>query len=155
MEGTPVIGTRVATLISLAALVVVPVACGGDDDDASDVTKEEFIANADAICKASNDKIGELFTDLPDDTTSEQAAQLTIGKALPIFRDQVDQLRELDLPAADADDLEQLWDDLDASTDELEQQLEDDPETAFSEDFDPFADESKTATDYGMTQCGA
>ena len=42
---------------------------------------------------------------------------------MPLFRDQIEQLRDLDLPAADADELEQLWDDLDAATDELEQQL--------------------------------
>ena len=147
------LGARTATMISLAAIVAVPAACGGDDS--SDVTKKEFIAKADAVCKETNDKIEALVSDLPQDTTTEQAAQITVDKAIPLFRDQIEQLRDLDPPAADADDLEQLWDDLDASTDELEQQLKDDPEKAFSDGFDPFADESKTATDYGFQECGA
>jgi hypothetical protein len=147
------LGARIATMISLAALVAVPAACGGDDS--SDVTKKEFIAKADAVCKETNDKIEALVSDLPQDTTTKQAAQITVDKAIPLFRDQIEQLRDLDPPAADADDLEQLWDDLDASTDELEQQLKDDPDVAFSEGFDPFTDESKTASDYGFQECGA
>jgi hypothetical protein len=146
------LGTRIATMISMAALVVVPVACGGDDS--SDVSKEDFIANADAVCKETNQKIEALVSGLSEDTTTEEAAQVTVEQAIPLFRDQIEELRDLDLPAADADDLEQLWDDLDASTDELEQQLKDDPEVAFSDDFDPFADENKAATDYGFTECG-
>jgi|RhiMetdeSRZDD1v2_1073273.scaffolds.fasta_scaffold626359_2 hypothetical protein len=146
------LASRIATTISVAALVLVPVACGGDDS--SDVTKEEFIANADAVCKETNDKIEALVDDLSEDTSAEEAAQFTVDEAIPLFRDQIDQLRDLDLPAADADDIEQLWDDLDTSTDELEQQLKDDPEVAFSEDFDPFADENKAATDYGFKECG-
>ena len=85
----------------------------------------------------------------------EEAAELTLDEALPLYRDQIEELRDLDLPAADADELEQLWDDLDAATDELEQQLQDDPEVAFSEDFAPYADVNQAASDYGMKECGA
>jgi hypothetical protein len=61
-------------------------------------------------------------------------------------------LRELDHPADDADELEQLWDDLDAETDRLEAALEDDPETALVEDT--FVDENAFAEEYGMQKCG-
>jgi hypothetical protein len=151
------LGTRFATTISVAALVLVPLACGGDDDDdaSSDVTKEEFIANADAVCRSGNDKIEALFSELSDTASAEEAAQLTLDEALPVYRDQIEALRELDLPAADADELEQLWDDLDAATDELEQQLKDDPEVAFTEEFDPYTDVNQAAADYGMQECGA
>jgi hypothetical protein len=147
----------VASLTSVLALV--GAGCGGDDDDdgggASNVTKEEFIANADEICAGYTERGEALGDDLAADASTEEVSAVILEDALPLFREQIAELRELDLPEADADELEQLWDDLEAGADEFEQQLEDDPEVALSDDFDPFAEANAFATEYGMEECGS
>jgi hypothetical protein len=149
------LGTRVAVVCSVAALVLVGVGCGGDDDDSSSgTTKSEFIKKADAVCKDFNVQIQKSVEDLPEDTSQSDVAQFTLDTAVPLFRDQLDKLRDLDVPAADADRVEQMWDDLDAGTDELEQKLKDDPAGAFSEDYDPFGDVNKALNEYGLKECG-
>jgi hypothetical protein len=144
---------RLTALVALGALAVVPAACGGDDDD-GEVTKEQFIENADAICKETNEDIQQSLSDLSDDATNEEAADVALERAVPRFREQIEQLRDLDPPAADAEEIEALWDDLDASTDELEAKLRDDPDGAFTTEFDPFSDESEFAAEFGFTECG-
>ena len=149
------LGTRVGVVCAVAALVFVGVGCGGDDDDSSSgTTKSEFIAHADAVCKEFNARIQKSVEDLPEDTSQSDVAQFTLDTAVPLFRDQLDNLRDLDVPAADADQVQQMWDDLDAGTDQLEQKLKDDPKAVFSEDYDPFGDVNKALNEYGLKECG-
>jgi hypothetical protein len=140
------------TVVMLVALSLLVVGCIGGDDGGDDVTKEEFIEAADAICADYTEQIDAVTADLPADTSIEAAAEVLVDDALPLLRAQIDELRELDLPADDADELEQLWDDLDAETDRLEAALEDDPESALVEDT--FVDENAFAEEYGMQECG-
>ena len=151
---------RALVATSVALLALAGGACGGDDDDdggggASDVTKEEFIENADAVCADVSAQIEEIGNDVSDEASLEEVTELLQDEVLPLFRDQIEQLRGLDLPADDADELEQMFDDLEAATDDVEQQLEDDPEAALSEDSDPFAEVNASAREYGLEECGS
>ncbi len=149
------LGRRIELVCSVAALVLVGFGCGGDDDDSSSgTTKSEFIKQADAICKDFNAQIQKSVEGLPEDTSQSDVAQFTLDTAVPLFRDQVDKLRDLVAPAADAEQVEQLWDDLGTGTDQLEQKLKDDPKGAFSEDYDPFEDVNKALNEYGLNECG-
>jgi hypothetical protein len=145
---------RLGVACVLVGFSMSPLACGGDDDDAA-VTKADFIEQADAICADFNERGEALGEDLSEDASLEELAALFLEEGIPLLREQIDDLRELDLPEADAEQLEQLWDDLDAGTDELEQQLEDDPQEALSSNFDPFSEANEFATEYGMEECGA
>jgi hypothetical protein len=55
--------------------------------------KEEYIANAYAVGKKTSQRIEALVSDLPEDTTAEEA-QITVDDAIPLFRDQIEQLRD-------------------------------------------------------------
>jgi hypothetical protein len=148
------LATRVGVACSVAALILVGVGCGGDDDDSSSgVTKSAFVKQADAVCKDFNAQIQKGVEDLPEDTSQADVAQFTLDTAVPLFRDQLDKLRALDVPAADADQVAQMWDDLEAGTDQLEQKLKDDPQAVFAEDYDPFGDVNKALNKYGLKQC--
>jgi hypothetical protein len=149
------LGTRVGLVCSVAALLLVGAGCGGDDDDSSSgVTKSEFIEKADAVCKDFNAQIQKGVEELPEDTSQADVAQFTLDTAVPLFRDQLDKLRALDVPPADADQVEQMWDDLESGTDELEQKLKDDPAGAFAKEYDPFGDVNEALNEYGLEQCG-
>ncbi len=148
------LGTRIGVVCSIAALVLVGVGCGGDDDDnSSGTTKSEFIKQADAVCKDVNAEIQKGVEDLPKDTSQADVAQFTLDTAVPLFRDQIAKLRALDVPAADSEQVEQMWADLESGTDELEQKLKDDPAAAFSQEYDPFGDVNQALNEYGFKEC--
>jgi hypothetical protein len=149
------LGTRVGVVCSVAALFLVGGGCSGNDDSTSSAsTKSEFVKHADAVCKDFNAQIQKGVDDLPENTSQADVARFSLNTLVPLFRDQIDELRTLDVPAADSDEVQQMWDDLDSGTDELEQQLKDDPAAAFSSKFDPFGGVNEALTKYGLEECG-
>src|SRR5262245_59019508 len=152
-------GARIGALVTIAMLAVVPLACSGDDDDdggASNVSKSQFIDAADKVCGDFNKRVTDAAAPIAAENSSQtDVVNFLLDDALPMFRDEIEALRKLDTPAADADDLDQLWDDLDASTDEFEQKLKDDPDAALADDYDPFAAQNQFVEEYGFEECGA
>jgi hypothetical protein len=102
--------TRILGAAALVAVVSVVAACGGSDDgggggEGDELTKEEYIAAADAICEESNaasDALGE-------PATPEEFVELA-PQIIEIGQDQIDGLRALNAPAADDATLEGAYD---------------------------------------------
>lgn len=138
----------------LAVVAIVATGCGGDDGGGSSVTKEEFIDDADAICKKFDDELTDIGRGIDESTTVDQFVDIYVGEAIPLFRDQVHELRDLDVPEEDAAKLDELWDELDSVTDEFEQALKDDPQRALSAAENPYADAQEIAAQYGFRECG-
>lgn len=82
-------------------------------------------------------------------------ARLFLDEGLPLFREQIAELRALEAPEADAEDLARLWDDLEEATEDLEQAVEEDPQGTLSGELDPFAEQRATAQEYGFEECGS
>jgi len=153
-------GTAACAIVALAFAAA---SCGGDDDSSSgsnnnsksstSVTKTEFIKNATAVCKDFADKAGSKTSDLPENATQQQQAQFVLDELVPLFRQEVQQLRDLDAPAADADTVNKIWDNLDSGADALEQKLKDDPAGAFAQGYDPFKAADQQASAYGLKDC--
>ena len=144
---------RTAALVTTLALVAT--GCIGGDDDDEGVTKEDFIEQADAVCADYGAQIEEAGEGLGQDATMDDVVALFNDEAIPLFREQVEELRALELPEADEDDLEELWDELESAIDETEQTVNEDPESLLSEDEDPFAEADAFAQEYGFQQCGS
>jgi hypothetical protein len=90
------------TRLCAAALATVLVAtlaflpgCGGGGGDGGQLTKSEFLAKGDEICRHGSEQYAELQKDPPK--TSEETAELT-QKLIEITRDEVVQIRDLDAP---------------------------------------------------------
>jgi hypothetical protein len=153
---------RATAACAVVALAFAAASCGGDDSSSSSrnnskgnssVSKSEFIKNATAVCKDFADQAQAKSSSLPNTATQQQQAQFVIDELVPLFRQEVQHLRDLDAPAADADTLNQIWDKLDSGADTLEQKLKDDPAGAFSGSFDPFKEANQQATAYGLKDC--
>ncbi|HEX5095242.1 MAG TPA: hypothetical protein VFX21_04485 [Acidimicrobiia bacterium] len=155
-------------LAALAAVAVLAFAgCGGDDDDSSGggggsddtVSEAEFQKQANALCVKFNDEVDakseELNSSLDENSTPEDIANVFIDEILPLFRDQVQELQDLPTPDANAEQYDELFDDLESAADDLEQQAKDDPEKLFSSEEDPFADLDQRARDLGLDDCGS
>lgn len=143
---------RAARIVAAAPLIaIILVACGGDP-----LTKEEFITQADAICAAAEEEIA----DLERPTNPDQIDDF-VERARELTENTLEQLRELEPPEADAEELERMLDAIQRAVD----QLPDLAEAAKTNDTQAIADASREvqeatetsreiASEYGFEKCG-
>ncbi|MDP9189002.1 MAG: hypothetical protein M3O25_07110 [Actinomycetota bacterium] len=117
--------SRLGAVLALAlTLGLVAAGCGDDDDGdgaetggAEPLSKQEFIAQADAICAqgdAAIDAEGERFSG------QENALEALVRTVIvPMTREQVAQIRALTPPAGDEQQITEILDQLDEGLDEL------------------------------------
>jgi hypothetical protein len=149
-----------APLCAAVLGLVVMAGCGGGDDDgevpAGDVTKQEYIAEANKVCEEGDFSIsraaGTYFSEelglKPNDQPSqEQVETFAEEKAIPLIQDQIDALREIEAPEADADQVTKIYDTAQADLDAAKE----DP--AVLTRGQPFEDTNRLARDYGLSAC--
>lgn len=149
-----------AFLVILVAVGLVAGACGGGEER---LTKAEFIEQGNAICKTSSAQLDPIFAEAFA-TTQQQLAEALVEvlvRGTPIFETQIADLRALAAPKEDEDTLAALFDDLEAAWQEGTQMAENAAtgdqaatDRLESEEFDPFTDVNRRATQYGLTACG-
>jgi hypothetical protein len=139
------------------AAVVASAGCGGGGGQGDDrLTKEEFIAQADAICKEANDKLDALG----EPANIEEVATFA-EDAIAIQEDALARLRALKPPAEDEATLNEAYALLDQQV-ELGRQIVTAAEAgdvAAIEEIvaqgEPINDQAdQIATDYGLKECG-
>ena len=146
---------RVAVLVSVAGLASLGVAaCGDDDDGGGDaLTEEEFLAQGNEICSAGNDELDAAFAEFGDEEPTPEEISAFADTFEENVGDQIDAVDDLEGP----DDIEEQLDPVLADArDDLEEfatLLREDPEAAFSQEEDPFADVNEQLADIGLTEC--
>jgi hypothetical protein len=169
---------KLSTLLPLAlAAGLIAAGCGDDDDDAATtaatattsvgatgatgaatgepLAKEEFVAQADAICKESDREIDaeaqEFFPQGGNPGAAEEEAFVS-EVLVPRVQEQIDGIRALTPPEGDEDEVTAI---LDAAQEGIDQ-LEQDPSaiTGAGSGPDPFAEANRLARDYGLKVCG-
>ena len=145
---------------AVIALAVVGVACGDDDPDQKAQagkeapTKEAFIAAADEICASANEQIdpifGALFTGEPDPAQVQES----LGQVLTINEQTLEEVRALEVPAGDAERLEELWDLSEATFTDLRTKIAT-PDGAMEllQGDDPFEAVNEELAGYGFADC--
>ena len=153
-----------ALLVALGALAVA--GCGGDGDTTSDttgasgtsgvtgaaLTEDEFVSQANAICKAGDQGINQAGEDVFGGQKPSQAEldQFVTDTVVPSIQGQIDAIRALTPPEDIADDVTTFLDDAEAALSEVE----DDPSLLQASDNDgPFADVNDQADALGLTEC--
>jgi len=147
---------RAAGAVAALALAGVAAGCGGGDGGGDRLTKAEYIAQADAICKAANEKIDALG----EPASLEEVAALATS-AIEIQEGSLAELRALKPPEEDEATLNEAYA-------LVEQQVEvgkkvkaaaeagdlEAIQTLIAEN-EPLDDQAdKIAADYGLTECG-
>jgi hypothetical protein len=133
-----------AATIGLGALT----GCGGGGD--SDISKADFVAKANAICKKGNAAIEKEGSKLGADSGKDEISSFISDTLIPNVQGQIDDIRDLGFPKADKAKLESVFDGAQSTLDGIK----DDPEKAIGSD-DPFAETNKSFTDYGLTECAS
>jgi hypothetical protein len=156
--------------VAALALAVAAAGCGGGDETAASSTttttsgasgasgaalsKEEFIAQADRICKGASDQIkAEASGILSPSSSPNEIAAFTTRVVIPTQQATIDQIRTLKLPAGDEDEVNTILDAVDAALQRVEDDpaLQADPQAADAE----FDDANQLARDYGLVECGS
>ena len=145
---------------AIAVMVMIGAVLAGCGDDEEALSTEEFLEQGNAICTEGNERLDaafeEAFSDLgqgeqPED---EEVVAVLEDTLVPEVQGQLDDIRELEAPDALADDVEQFLDDAEAALDEVEEQLQDDPESFLQLEEDPFLEVNAQAEAIGLTACG-
>ncbi|HVY78651.1 MAG TPA: hypothetical protein VG898_09120 [Solirubrobacterales bacterium] len=131
--------------------------CGGSDSGES-ISKEEFIAKADAICKQSNQRMaaafGKFLKDNPNLTKpNDPRLEPLVGKVMvPSLRREIEELKALGVPDGDGEKVGAIV----SSLEEGLETAEDNPEVVTGSSSDTiFGIASRVAGEYGLKVCGS
>jgi hypothetical protein len=144
-----------AAVVVLALLLA---ACGGTER----LTKEQLIAQGDAICKDASTKADPIGNGLGEPST-ETLSQWgdALGQLLPIYEDLVGKLKALNPPEAD----QATWEKITGGLDQVVQSVKAAKDAAASGDLAGFqtaftaivkasGESGQLAADYGFQECG-
>ncbi len=150
----------IAASVGVVAIAAIVAGCGSSsDDETSSLTKAQFVARADAICKKGNAEIESEFEafaeknniDENEEPSKAQQAELSETILAPNVQNQADEIRALEAPSADEDEVSAMLDSLDEGVEEVEAN----PQAPFeSKQPNPFGPANKLATEYGLKVCG-
>jgi hypothetical protein len=148
----------IVLLVGVVAIAAVVAGCGSSDETTSALTKQQFITQADAICKQGNEEIEEGFesfaeqNDIPknQEPSNAQGKEIVETVIVPSVDSQAEGIRALSVPSGDEDEISAMLDSLDEAIEEAEE----DPEALFTAKSDPFAKPNELAQDYGLKTCG-
>jgi hypothetical protein len=139
------------TLI-LAALAVGAVGCGGSDEE-STISKTDFIAQANEICKTANDQVDAASNEeLSNSPTNEEIEAFWNDTARPSVEDQVAQIRELGAPEGDEEQIDTFLTEVESATEEAQSAIDN---GTFGQGPDPFAEADRLSIEYGLTDCAS
>jgi hypothetical protein len=137
--------------LSLAAGLVAA-GCGGSDDNstttAASLTKPEWIAKADSICKQGSQEINQAASQQfgNQKPTEAQVQQFAKDNLVPQIQSEVDSIRALGAPSGDEDQVNKLLDTVQADIDKAK--------AAATIENSSFADGNALANQYGLKVCG-
>ena len=156
-------------LASTVAAGLLIASCGADSEPLS---KADFIDQADAICRSTNERIEPLFDEVYagvedvdlDDPDNQLVLFVRFDEALeevlPIMSEQLDDIRSLEPPSEDRELIEELLVDQEAAIAEFAVLMDaaaggdEAALVALDTQEDPLDDVNRRARDYGLTVCG-
>jgi hypothetical protein len=161
---------RITALLALTlAAGLIAAGCGDDDDDTTAATttsttttagatgeplsKDEFIAQADAACKAGDKKIDAAADEVFSNGNPSQADQeaFVTDDVIPNIQEEVDGIAALTPPEGDEEEVAAIVDAAQSAIDEITA----DPSLLTEQGAgDPFTEANQLAKDYGLEVCG-
>jgi hypothetical protein len=150
---------RVARLIpalALATAALIAVGCGSDDGSSEEpLTKEQFIAEADAICTEAVEAVQaeavERFGPAPSPDLARAKQKKFIEEvSVPALERQRDQLAELVPPEQDQEQIDELL----AAMEAAAEMGKEDPGSLLLDQDSPSPEMVTLARDYGLEVCG-
>jgi hypothetical protein len=133
-------------IAGVVACSVVPAGFAGATTKAP--SHDDYVARADAICNRTTDKIDAVVEDVGL-SPSDKDARDAVDQVVALTRKELDKLRALTPPGAEARRVEKVYDAVDRALN----RVEDDPESLFDEPS-PFTRAARLAERFGFEECG-
>ncbi len=147
-------GTGRGVVVALTvAVALVLIGCG---DSSESISKEEFIAKADAICKESSERMATGFSKRLKDAkklVKPQNAELEklVGDVMvPNIEREIEELRALGIPAGDEERVEAMIEALEEGVEVAERN----PQAVTVSSDAVFGIAARIAAEYGLEVCG-
>jgi hypothetical protein len=153
-------GTGRGTLVAAAMVVALVMAgCGGGDSSTTtgSISKEDFIAKADAICKKGTERLQKaIFAALkhPQNLTKvseDKQIKIVTTAMVPNVSREVKELRALGVPEGDEEKIDAMIGALEEGVETAEQ----DPQAVTKSSDVVFGISSRIAGEYGLTACAS
>jgi hypothetical protein len=148
----------IALIAAMAAVALLVAGCGGGDDaSGSSISKEEFIAKADAVCREGTERmqkaIFKLLKDQRNITKVSKAEQEKIVRTaiVPSVEREVEELRALDVPDGDEERVDAMISALEEGIETAER----DPGAVTNSTDVIFGIASRIGGEYGLEACGS
>lgn len=144
--------SKLCALASGLVIAVGVAGCGGGDNSTTAApTKDEFITQADAICKQGDEELQAAGRDLAagGKPSDEEVNQFISDTLVPNLENQAEKLRALGAPEGDEAQVNAIVDGLDKAVEEVKA----DP-TGLASGGVSFGEVNKLAQDYGLADCG-
>ncbi len=145
---------RIALCLVALAVLGAGAACGGDSG--TPLTADEFAKQANAICKAGDEKLAEEGKQILADakTTPEQLAKFYLDKAVPNARDKLKQIGKLHPPDKDKGKVKKMLAAGQKATDTVQSGLKKQGASYLAaKGPDPFKDFDSQAKDLKLSDC--
>ena len=155
---------RVAPALIVVALALAAAGCGDDDSDSAAtttttaLTKDEYVSEANRICKKQDDKIErasqQFFADAPNnqEPPASEVAEFGQKTVFPAIQDEIDRIEALGAPEGDEDEIKAMLDAAKSGLAELEQNPNQLEKGGIASSFEEF---QKLASAYDLDQCAA
>jgi hypothetical protein len=160
----PAVARRIAPALLAVAIAFAAIGCGDDDEDSastttsSELTKAQFIREANRICKQQDAKIErasqQFFADAPNDKEPPASEVAQFGKktVFPAIQDEIDRIRALGAPEGDEDEVQKMLEAAESGLSKLEAEPDQLERGAIASSFEEF---QKLASAYGLDECAA
>ncbi len=142
---------RSLALFALALLALFAIGCGSSDSSDSSaeaLSKADYIAQGNAICKAGNDELAAAAKEIGSNPSKDQIIAYGNDTLIPNLEDQAASLRALGTPEGDEDTVNAIYDALDKGIAAVKA----DPAVLVATD-DPFSEANDLAAAYGLSGC--
>ncbi len=126
--------------------------CGGSSYKG--LSKADFVAQADAICKRFADQRTAMVKGVDSNTNQQQAVEVLQRLVFPSYHAEVKELRKLEPPEADRATVKRMLDAVDDGITRAEHDVQRDPAIVFARGYNPVADGRAQAKAYGLKECG-
>jgi len=149
-------GTRRIAGVFVVALVLAGCGGGGDSGEAS-ISKEQFIAKMDAICKRGNNRSEVAFASVlkaigRGEKPSQAEYEKAVGAVLvPSVKREIEEIKRLDVPSGDEDEIDEILDALEEGVETAERN----PQAVVVSSDAVYGIASRLAGEYGLEVCGS
>lgn len=148
--------TRGMTLAATLTLVLVAAGCGSSSKSTTPkLTKAEFLAKGNAICKKGNDQINaaanKAFPKSKGKPSRTQMIKFATDTLIPSVQSQINGVKALGAPKGDEAKVNAIITTAQAALDRGKK----DPAVFISNKSDPFAAANKLGKAYGLTVCAS